>query len=285
MDKSGKNIKCFLGRQSLIGDTIMALPILTYFEKTYPNSYKIWHIAKKCSQSIPIYYNHPLIDKILITDCDEGFGPNDYAEMKKCDIVMNTTPQHPLEHDWPNHRNIFEETWVMAGLTMDAYNTLSKEDKIPKLYKWWNEERRNKCVAIWPCANYGTEAKRSPNQKWYGELVSILEKMGYTTIQCGHPRDFNILADQDIRNLPFFEQIKISESCGISIGTDSGSGLVLGAYGVKQISLLTNHFTGHVRNLEAFGTNNPNNVNFVGIDDPNMIAQERVALTVKEMTK
>ena len=62
-----KNFKIFGVRAGLIGDSIMALPILNYLENKYSNSYKIWVIEKKCSQAAPIYINHPLIDKILIS--------------------------------------------------------------------------------------------------------------------------------------------------------------------------------------------------------------------------
>ena len=60
----------------IIGDLIMSLPMLTYYEKKYPESYKIWAIYKKCAQCAPIYFNHPLIDRIKITDeiCTDNMG-------------------------------------------------------------------------------------------------------------------------------------------------------------------------------------------------------------------
>ncbi len=64
-------------RQSLIGDTIMALPILNWAERRWPGSYKHWQVARKCSQSAQLYLNHPLIDQIVISDCHEGMGPRD----------------------------------------------------------------------------------------------------------------------------------------------------------------------------------------------------------------
>lgn len=280
---SGKNLKIWGVRQSLIGDSIMALPILNILEDAYPRSYKYWQIARKCAQSAPIYYNHPLIDKIVISDCLEGMGPKDREIAATCNIVLNTTPNHPFEHDWPNYRNIFEETWVMAGLPLDAYHSLPREKQRPKLYQWWEWDRRPKTIAIWPCANYGTEAKRSPNQSWYNSLVTLLRSLGYKTIQCGHPRDFFINCDNDARDKTFFEQIQISLSCDLTIGTDSGAGLVIGAYEANQISLLTNHFTGHTKNLYAFGTNNPNNYSFLGEGDPNRIIIDEVANKVKEI--
>ena len=47
----------------VIGDLVMGLPMLNYFEKKYPGSYKYWVIEKKCADCAPIYFNHPLIDR------------------------------------------------------------------------------------------------------------------------------------------------------------------------------------------------------------------------------
>ena len=55
----------------------MGLPILNYYEKKYPGSYKYWVIQKKCAQCAPLYFNHPLIDRIKITDEWDEFGDYD----------------------------------------------------------------------------------------------------------------------------------------------------------------------------------------------------------------
>lgn len=273
-----KNFRIFLARQSLIGDVIMSTPMLNYFERLYPGSYKVFHLARKCSQMAPLLFNHPLIDKLLITDCDEGFGPNDYAEMAKCDIVINTMPPHESHssHDWPQNFNIYEETWIMAGLPLEEYHKLPPEEQRPKLVKWFNVEPSPKTIALWPCAGYGVENKRNPSQSWYKTLVEYLNTAGYRVLQFGHPRDFTVDGSQDMRHLGFFEQIKMSVGCDLAITTDSGSGLILGAYEMKQISLLTNHFPGHTRNLEAFAPNNPFNTNFVGVGGADNISQRLV---------
>ena len=62
-----KNFKIWGVSFSLIGDLIVGLPQLTYFEKKYPGSYKYWGIHKKMSHAAPLFYNHPLIDRIKIT--------------------------------------------------------------------------------------------------------------------------------------------------------------------------------------------------------------------------
>lgn len=297
--KTGKNFKCFGTRQSLLGDALMSFPILNFLEKQYPNSYKIFHLARKCSQMAPLLLNHPLIDRILISDCEEGFGPKDIEEMKACDIVLNTMPPYHSREDWPNFFTIFEETWLMSGLKLEDYHSLSEEEKRPKLVKWFNIEKQpKKTIALWPCAGYGNENKRNPSKEWYFNLTKKLISEGYSVIQFGHPKDYNfiplILAPpysridgfenfQSLKHLPFFDQIKMTLGCDLVISTDSGSGLIFGAYEMPQISLLTNHFPGHTRNLTAFAPNNLNNTNFIGVGNPDNISQEEVLKRVKEL--
>jgi len=296
MDKIGKNFRIFGIRQSLIGDSIMALPLLTLLEKMQPDSYKIWHIARKCSQSAQLYFNHPLIDKILITDCDEGFGQKDEEEMRKCDVRFNTTPPFHSSADWPNNYNIYEETALMAGFTLEQYNTLTDEEKRPKLIKWFNvEKQRPKTIALWPCAGYGNENKRNPSELFYLALIGGLSLYGYKIIQFGHPKDYNLqslvnVCDQHVKDnfsvinhLSFFDQIKMTLGCDLVISTDSGSGLIFGAYEMPQISLLTNHFPNHTKNFTAFSPNNINNTNFIGIRSPDNIDVLKVLAKVKEL--
>lgn len=293
MNKLNKNFRIFSMRQSLIGDSLMALPLLTLLEKLYPGSFKIWHIAKKCSQAIPIYYNYPLIDKILVSDCNEGFGPNDIEEMKKCDLVINTMPPYHTSHDWPNNFTIFEETAFMAGFTMEQYNFLTEDEKRPKLVKWFNVEKQApKTIALWPCAGYGKENTRNPSKEWYDKLISQLHREGYNIIVFGHPKDYSfhnfIFLGSEIsfkieNHLPFFDQIKMTLGCDLVISTDSGSGLIFGAYEMLQITLLTNHFPGHTKNLFAFAPNNINNHNMFGLGNPDKIQIDAVIKKVKEL--
>lgn len=291
--KTGKNFKVWGVRQSLIGDSIMALPILNYIEKSFPNSFKYWQIARKCSQSASLYFNHPLIDKIVISDCDEGMGPKDIEIAKTCDVFFNTMPPHPMEQDWPNYRNIYEETWVMAGLPLAEYHKMTPEEQRPKLYKWFNvEKRKPKTIAIWPCAGYGNENKRNPSKEWYNKLIEELNHNGYHVLIFGHPKDYSfreyLFLGSDYyfaveNHLPFFDQIKMTLGCDLVISTDSGSGLIFGAYEMPQISLLTNHFPNHTKNFTAFAPNNPNNHNIIGIGNPDKIQQDAVVKKVKEL--
>ena len=52
---------------SLIGDLIMSLPQLTYYKKKFKDTYIYFVIHKKIAYSAPLFFNHPYIDKILIS--------------------------------------------------------------------------------------------------------------------------------------------------------------------------------------------------------------------------
>jgi hypothetical protein len=262
----GKNFKILGVRQSLIGDCIMALPILGHLEREYPDSYKYWHIAKKCSQAAPLFYNHPLIDRIVITDCEEGFGPKDKALAESCDIAFNTMPPC-LEPDFHNYRDMGEEVWVMAGLPEELYHELSDEDKTPKLEKWFDIEKEPNTIAVHCYAGYGKDQHRSPSKDWWDMAITcLIDKFDCTVYRLGHPIEPKFDIDKhlgsgrwdtqgekkatikDCRSLSFFDQIKKALSTDLYIGTDSGFSLAMGAYSHPQVTLLTNWNAGHMHN-------------------------------------
>lgn len=291
--KSFSDIKIWGWRQSLIGDQIMALPLLNWAEKKWPGSFKYWHIARKCSQAAPLYYNHPLVNQIVISDCNEGFGPRDIEIAKSCDIVFNTMPSHPNgDVEWANIRDVYHETALMAGLSEEDYASISPEDKRPKLVKWFETERKTRAIAVWPFAGYGNIQKgrsRNPSYFWYCELVKRLSLEGYTVYQCGHNNDFYkeggaITGAIDVRRLSFFEQIQFTLGCDLMIGTDSGSSLVVGAYElIPQVSLLTDCIPGHVQNLTALQTNSPLNKSFVEVGSADNIKIDQIIEHIKLM--
>lgn len=287
--KDGKNFKILGVRQSLIGDCIMSLPVLHWLEKKYPNSYKYWHLARKCSQAAPLFFGHKLIDKIQITDCEEGFGPNDFELSKECNIVFNTTPPHPFGEYWHNDRSMVEETWVQSGLPLLEYYNLTEEEKHPKLYKWFNTTKREKTIAIHCFAGYGRDNMRSPSKEWWEKMIRLLWDNDYQIIRLGHSREplfFENLdfIPEDVRNLSFIEQIQIALGSSAYIGTDSGFSLAMGAYSHPQVTLLTNWNNGHTKNPLCLQPINKNNISLFNEYKNNGcsgISQEKVLESIK----
>lgn len=299
MNKS--NFSCFAGRASLIGDSIMFLPVLNYLELKYPNSYKIFPISKKTCQSVELFINHPLIDKLYVMDEWEKLSKKDIELISKSDVSINPFPQHPpcpgltvgIDNFWYNEYTCVEETFRMAGIDVEEYRKMPDGFKKPKLEKWFPVEMPINAIGVWPFAGYNKEPKRSPSKQWWVQLCLMLINEGYQIIQFGHPNDPRLFDHDtismcdylDMRGLSFFEQIKLSLACDFCINSDSGSGWVLGAYGQKQISLITNHAPNHSQNLLAFAPENwaGNSINLFGYGSCDAIPQQDVISSIKKL--
>ena len=281
-----KNFKIWGVSFSLIGDLIVGLPQLTYFEKKYPGSYKYWGIHKKMSHAAPLFYNHPLIDRIKITDTWGDFGEYDYKLAADCAIttrdidherktLINARP----EDYWYNRHDIIEQIARMSGIS-DIREVLTEEELRPKLYKWFDADFDaieknegytkartssgkipNKSIVIWPFSGYNHWPSRSPSPHWWNVLVDTLINNGFTVFHCGwieEPHVSNLDGYNRCVDLSFIEQVKISLATNLAIGADSGSMWTLGAYSFPAIHLMTNWRDGHVENFSAM---NPVNVN------------------------
>ena len=111
---------------SLIGDLIMSLPQLNYFKSKYKDIYVNFVIHKKISYCAPLFFNHPLIDKIHISGEWSGFNENDYLIASECDVVTTKIDHsqkiifdrvHPDREDWYNVRSCIEENALMSGIS------------------------------------------------------------------------------------------------------------------------------------------------------------------------
>lgn len=284
----------------LIGDLVMGLPLLTYFEKKYPKSYKYWVIQKKCHICAPLYLNHPLIDRIKITDEWNGFGNVDRDIMSKCDIVTVSDGWKHSSLNWYNKTSCVEETAYIAGIN-DIKDVLNEEELKPKLYKWFDvgydnpnsdtySKSNNNCllynnIAIYPFATAGDKTGRSPSLKWWRLLVNKLIDMGYTVSHYGRSTDPKICDNEKYFynvNLSYFDQVKVSLSSKIVIGTDSGSMWTIGAYNHPAIHLITNWLNNHTDNFMALAPVNYNAINLFEKGGCDNIKHEKIIDIIKE---
>jgi ADP-heptose:LPS heptosyltransferase len=282
-----KKIKIFAGRGSLIGDTVMFLPALTILEKYFPDSYKIFPISQKTSYSSVFFLNHPLIDKIHIVEQHEGLGHQDAEIIKKCDYFIHPFPQHPpcpgltvgIDNFWYNHYTCVEETMRMASISMDAFKCLEEQEKKPKLYQWFNSERKSKSIAIHARAGYNDAPIRNPSTAYWKELTKKIQDKGYKIYHCGVEKEEDIGENiTRITHLSLFDQIKVCLGCDLVIGTDSGFNWLIGAYGHPMISLLCCSAPNHNQNLFAFAPDNykNNNINLLAHGSCDNIKQEEI---------
>ena len=291
----------------LIGDLIAGLPMLTYFEKKYPGSYKYWVIEKKCWFTAPLYFNHPLIDKIKITDNWNGAGELDQIEMEKCDIKMfyGDTVKHSSPQWWNNY-SLVEETALMHGIP-DMPEVLTPEEMKPRLFKWFDVgidnpnahtySRKNdsylnifeKSIAIWPFAQGGSEGSgRNPHPDWWSRLIAGLIEEGYKVYHYGRaadPKLSTLSGYKKMTMLSFFDQVRAALASDLVIGVDTGPMWCIGAYSHPAIHLMTNWLPNHHSNLGCFIPCNDNGTTiFVenkGNQGCNLINIDQVIETVK----
>lgn len=302
MQKVGKNFKIWGMSYAVIGDLIMGLPMLTYFEKKYPGSYKYWVIKLSCAQSLPLFVNHPLIDKIHITGEWDGFNKNDLELANSCDIqtVMEGW-KHSSPH-WYNQYSCVEETARLAGI-MDMPQVLTEDEMFPKLYKWFKPGHSNiknhsrakhfsentpldNVIAIWPFASGETNRRNAP-KNWWNTLIAKLIQMNYIIHHFGLDHEPDLFESSNyIRytNLPYFEQVKVSLASKVAIGTDSGSAWVLGAYSHPCVNLITNWLPNHKINFYALAPIGKNNVTLFGKDQIDNISINSVIENIEKLT-
>jgi len=269
---------------SLIGDLIMSLPQLNYFKNKHKNIYVNFVIHKKIAYCAPLFFNHPLIDRILISGKWSSFDTNDYDVASKCDVITTKidpkTKQifdrvHPFENDWYNKRSCIDENALMSGIN-DLDKFISKKEKMPYLHKWFDsgfddlqkkgaytydkvDSKKNdvlsKSVSIWPFAGYGRSKNRNPSVNWWKNLVSDFNKRSIKVFHFGYVNEPSLSDNnayyEKLTHFDFFSQIKISLGSKLSIGTDSGSMWVLSAYSHPSLIISTNWYENHKNNLSA----------------------------------
>jgi ADP-heptose:LPS heptosyltransferase len=288
----GKNFKIWGIGYGLLGDIIMQLPLLTYFEKKYPDSYKILVVEKKCSFCAPIFFNHPLIDRIKITDEWGLPGENDKNIALNCDIrdlawknpcLCRYPPFGGKWYDlpfWWNTRSCIESAAITYGVS-DLMEVLTEEERKPKLVRWFDSGTirhgqstySKKCnadlsihrgsISVWPFATAGSSSNRNPGVYWWGRLLDVVFDLGYTVYHCGRPSE-PCLSDHEkyirLNNSSYMEQIAVCLETDLSIGTDSGAMWVVGAYSHPAIHLMSYWLNGHSKNPLALEPVNDNGV-------------------------
>jgi ADP-heptose:LPS heptosyltransferase len=224
--------------------------------------------------------NHPLIDRIKITDEYSGFGNEDKKLMNECDFICSATANHDIK-DWYNYRDCVTETARLAGIN-DMTEVLTSNEMKPKLIPWFSPGFENpsittyskknivdlshfkKSVGIWPFTGQ-TISGRSPSSQWWNALIEKLTNEDYTVFHFGRmaePTLSNAEGYYRAFSLSFFQQVKAALATNITIGPDTGPMWVMGAYSHPSINLVTNYLPGHKSNLLALNPINDKAVTF-----------------------
>lgn len=262
-------MKIFGGlRASLIGDSIMSLPLLNVLYKMYGHPLHLtMSLARKCKQAAPLFLFQEGIHEIKLTHEEEFLTDIEIQNAKDYhDIFINPTPGHS-DPFWYNNRSCVEETMLQCGAEYhEVWKTLPKKLQQPRLNKWWDTDFVNKKFVAFHCkAGYGKGNFRSPSINWWNQLAKLLIQKGYTVIQVGHCTDEKIRYLDYIKyynNYSLFEQIQIATGCEYYLGTDSGFSWIINSYGInKCISLITRWESNHIDNDLALAPENWNNKN------------------------
>ena len=281
-------------RPSLVGDCIASLPLTTYLKKIFPNCYQVAYIDKKCVSVIPFLTNHPNIDEIYVSELTDKISKINEEYFNNFDIVFEPFPP-VINSFWFNEINLVESLFRMnivrwhGRINPIEFNKLTKEEKYPKLFQYFDIPRFNKTIAIWGETGYGnndpTIKQRSPPKEFWTELIDDLNKLGFQIRQYGHPKSASLgSCVKDCRNLSLFDAVKESLGCDLILGTDSGSQHILAAYGARQCILYTNWRENHVRNFEALlPINFKNNLISLYFPDITNIDKNVVIDTVKQL--
>lgn len=282
-------------RPSLTGDLIVSLPTLTFFEKIYPSSYKVVYIDRKCWQVASLLINHPLIDKIYISEEKDNVTENERSYFNGFDIVLEPYGHNHSHPFWYNYFSVQEETFKLNYFSKNInskeipyylgyinsleWEKLTPEEQHPKLYQYFDlSEISKSSIALWAEAGYAnndpTIKQRSPSVNFWQDLIIDLTKLGYDINQYGHPNSTLLNGVNDRRNLSLLEATRESLACKLCVTTDSGASHVLNAYGKECVCLYTNWRTNHnfyydslcpvnwKNNLvKVFGLNNIDNIN------------------------
>lgn len=242
-----------------IGDSVCSLTAARYIKKIFPDSYSVATLDPRTRELAPLLLNHPDIDRIYITQKEEGYTEMEEKWASTFDFNLPLFG-HYVPDDWgktispreANFRLRFQYQPRDSSLSGDGWNTLTEEEKKPKLERWFNIERHNKLVVIAPFVGYNLNDEitrmRSPSVEWWKPVVEMLFEMGFTIAQIGlsksplihnYPTAYNTKFS-DKRDLSLLESVKLALSSDLFIGACGGMSMIINAYGHKSICPYTN---------------------------------------------
>lgn len=254
--KEKQIVKTLSYRSSLIGDCISALPVLTAISHKFPGAKNVIGIAKKSQVIVPFLENQPLIDEIIISDDSEGnvytYEGITFNQLNETHLAfvyqVNLNPK-VTENDWFNKRDIVCENMRMAFGGEEEYNSLTKQERIPRLIRYFDTkkvESDKPVIFIHLICGHGLDTTRSPSKEFWDKLLIPL-KDKFKLVQVGHPRDLHLDYVEDFTNKSFFEQIQYVLGGDLFIGLESGlSWLIMAHNNIPVINLLTNTQQNHV---------------------------------------
>lgn len=251
----------FNGQQ--YGDLVMNTVAARSLKELYPKSELTLVVNKDYADIVPIFYNHPYIDKFYVTHRNkDGFDEEDikWVKQQKFDHVFNPMQDHSHESPWYRVRHQAQELCHMHGLP------------IPKniqceLIRWFEVPDNKKYVAFSPFPAFYAGIK---NDKAYSiekaqKIVDFIRSLGLEVLQIGHPDEpqlKNVLKPR----LSYFDCVKYILASKFWIGGDTGMCWLLSAYQFPVLACYSNRYytKEFVKNIQ------PINANSIYLDAPSL---------------
>lgn len=255
--KSPTIISCVAPTQ--IGDLVCSLPAARYIKIKFPNSYSVAVLDPRTKELAPLLINHPDIDRIYISQKEEGYTDKEKEWVGTFDFNLPLFG-HYVPDEWGNTISPREANFRLrfqfepngSPLYSDGWNTLTEDEKKPRLEPWFNFERFDKTIVVAPFVGYNlsddTTRSRCPSVEWWGKVVEMLINLGFTVVQVGMPKSPLICNESnrynpkfiDKRNLPLIDSVKIALGAELFIGACGGMSMIVNAYGQRSICPYTN---------------------------------------------
>lgn len=235
------------------GDSICSLVVATYIKKVFPNSYSVAVLDSRTKELAPLLINQPDIDRIYINKKEEGYTEKEKQWASTFDYNLPLFG-HYVPETWSTTMNWVERNFRIrfqferpdSKLSVNGWNSLTEEEKKPKLDAWFDICRYNKTIIISPFVGYNlsdeTTKKRSPSMEWWVNVVEMITKMGFNVVQIGLPNSPLIKHDKisDKRGLSLLESVKLALGADIFFGACGGMQFIVNSYGHKTICPFTN---------------------------------------------
>lgn len=238
-----------------IGDSICSLVAARYIKKVFPNSYSVAVLDPRSKELAPLLLNCPDIDRIYINQKEGGYTETERKWASTFDFNLPLFG-HFVPTGWSktmswmesNFRVRFQFQPAGSPLSGKDWDSLTEDEKKPKLEQWFEIERFDKpLIVISPFVGYSSDDKntqiRNPSLEWWQSIVKMLLGMDFIIAQVGMPNSRLIYEHEnfiDKRYLSLLESTRLSIGADLFIGACGGMSFIVNAYGQKTICPYTN---------------------------------------------
>jgi ADP-heptose:LPS heptosyltransferase len=280
-------MKILAGHSGQLGDLFMNLPFIrwlrSYNERGMTKQYLSidMPINRKYAEAAPLFFNHPHLDGIMITDAYDGFPSEiDSQLMERRGYDQVFPPMQPHVDKWWEKRH--QASTVLYDYSGGQFE-LSDSDCQISLVKWFDVPEHKDTIAFAPFAGfYNPKNDKKLSTERAQEIVDMILKMGYDVLQIGGPGEPILDGATQLRT-PYFDSIRHILGCKAFLHTDTGAAWAISGYQFPALGVYSHRYYGpkYVKNIQ------PINPNAMYLDAPNVNEIELIKIerALKDLTK